>query len=115
MRVKRGPVLLAKIAGAPLFPLAWATSSRSGVAKTWDKFGLPLPFGKGALVWGDPIAPPSPGADDAEIEAVRLMLEVEMNRIAAEADRIAGVAVIEPAALKSELAQAASEQAANAK
>jgi lysophospholipid acyltransferase (LPLAT)-like uncharacterized protein len=115
MRVKRGPVLLAKIAGAPLLPLAWATSSRIVFDKSWDKFVLPLPFGKGALVWGDPIAPPSPGADDAEIEAVRLMLEVEMNRIAAEADRIAGVAVIEPAALKSELAQAAPEQAANAK
>ena len=58
---------------------------------------LPLPFGKGVLIWGNPIAPPAPDASDAEVEAVRLALEAEMNRIAAEADRIAGVEPIQPA------------------
>jgi hypothetical protein len=41
-------------------------------------------------------------AGDAEIEAVRLRLENEMNRIAAEADRIAGVTPIQPAPLHAE-------------
>ncbi len=96
MRVKRGPIQLAKIAGAPMIAVTWSTSNRI-VFDSWDQFIFPLPFGKGALVWSDPIAPPRPDASENEIEAVRLRLEEEMIRIAAEADRIAGVEVIEPA------------------
>jgi hypothetical protein len=51
-------------------------------------------------------------ASDAEFEAVRLKLENEMNRIAAEADRIAGVEVIEPAPAKDEPPQDAQAVAA---
>lgn len=112
MRVKRGPVVLAKIAGAPLLAVTWATSNRIVFKNSWDQFVLPLPFGKGALVWGNPVAPPSPDASDAEVEAVRLALEVEMNRIAAEADRIAGVEVIQPAAPRAEAMMEAAEPAA---
>jgi lysophospholipid acyltransferase (LPLAT)-like uncharacterized protein len=112
MRAKRGPIVLAKIAGAPLLPLAWATSNRIVFEKSWDQFVLPLPFGKGALVWGNPIAPPSPDASDAEVEAVRLALEAEMNRIAAEADRIASVPVIQPAPPRAEAMREAAESAA---
>ncbi|MCZ7531618.1 MAG: DUF374 domain-containing protein [Acidimicrobiia bacterium] len=97
MRVKRGPIQLAKLAGAPLLAVTWATSNRIVFHKSWDRFILPLPFGRGALVWGDPIPPPPMDASDEQIEAARLRLENEMNRIAAEADRIAGVAPILPA------------------
>jgi lysophospholipid acyltransferase (LPLAT)-like uncharacterized protein len=95
MRAKMGPVQIAKMAQVPLLPLAYSTSNRY-VFDSWDRFILPLPFGRGALIWADPITPPSPDADDAEMEAVRLKLESELNRISAEADRIAGVEVIEP-------------------
>jgi lysophospholipid acyltransferase (LPLAT)-like uncharacterized protein len=101
MRVKRGPIQLAKLAGAPLIGVTWSTSNRI-VFDSWDSFILPLPFGRGALIWTDPIDPPAMDASDAEFEAVRLKLENEMNRIAAEADRIAGVDVIEPAPAKDE-------------
>lgn len=111
MRAKKGPVLLAKIANAPLLPLAWATSNRIVFGDSWDRFILPLPFGRGVLIWGDPIAPPASDASETELEAVRLMLENEMNRISAEADRMAGVALIEPAQLSSDTALA---QPANA-
>jgi lysophospholipid acyltransferase (LPLAT)-like uncharacterized protein len=100
MRAKKGPVQLAKLAGAPLVAVTWATSHRVVFDKSWDHFVLPLPFGRGALIWSDPIAPPSMDAGDDEIEAVRLKLETEMNRIAAEADRLAGVTPIEPAPLR---------------
>lgn len=105
MRARKGPVQLAKLAGAPLMAVTWSSSNRV-VFDSWDRFILPLPFGRGALVWSDPIDPPSPDAGDAEIEAVRLRLEAEMNRIAAEADRIAGVDVIEPAPEKATPADA---------
>lgn len=114
MRAKRGPVTLAKISGATLIPLAWATSNRVVVERSWDKFVFPLPFGRGALIWGEPIAPPSPDAGAEEVEVVRAKLEAEMNRIAAEADRMAGVPVIEPAAPKAKLTPA-QDLPANAK
>jgi len=101
MRAKRGPVQLAKIAGASLVPITWATSNRL-VFDSWDKFILPLPFGRGALIWGDAIPVPE-DADAAQMEAIRLKLETEMNRICAEADRIAGVPAIEPAPERQEL------------
>jgi lysophospholipid acyltransferase (LPLAT)-like uncharacterized protein len=104
MRVKRGPIQLAKLAGAPLIGVTWSTSNRV-VFDSWDRFILPLPFGRGALIWTDPIDPPAMDASDAEFEAVRLKLETEMNRIAAEADRIAGVDMIEPAPPKDEPSQ----------
>ena len=113
MRVKRGPVQLAKLAGAQLVAMTWATSNRVVFEKSWDKFVLPLPFGRGVLIWGNPIAPPALDASDAEFEAVRLKLEAEMLRIAAEADRMAGIAIVEPAPLKSEPALQ-SEEAAHA-
>jgi lysophospholipid acyltransferase (LPLAT)-like uncharacterized protein len=111
MRVKRGPIQLAKLAGAPLIGVTWATSNRI-VFDSWDRFILPLPFGKGALIWTDPIDPPPMDASDEAFEAVRLKLENEMNRIAAEADRIAGVEPIEPAPPKSEPLQGAEAVAA---
>lgn len=105
MRAKKGLVQVAKLSGAPLLAVAWATSNRI-VFDSWDSFVLPLPFGHGALIWGNPIAPPSPRASAEEMEGVRLALENEMNRISAEADRIAGVPAIEPASPKFEAAAA---------
>jgi lysophospholipid acyltransferase (LPLAT)-like uncharacterized protein len=112
MRVKRGPIQLAKLAGAPLLAVTWATSNRLVFKKSWDQFVLPLPFGKGALIWGNPIAPPAMDASHAEIETVRLALEAEMNRIAGEADRIAGVTPIEPAPPRNGALMEAAEPAA---
>lgn len=112
MHAKKAPVQLAKLAQAPLLAVTWATSNRVVFEKSWDHFVFPLPFGKGALVWGNPIDPPGPDASDAEIEAVRAALEAELNRISAEADRIAGVPVIEPAPAKGEPSQETQDVAA---
>lgn len=94
MRAKLGPVQLAKLSGAPLFPLAWSTKWRKQLS-SWDAMLLAYPFGRGALVWGEPIYVPR-DADDAQMEACRAALEAELNRISAEADTIAGVPVIAP-------------------
>lgn len=96
MRAKLAAVQLAKLTQAPLLALTWSTRNRK-VFGSWDRFILPLPLGRGALVWGEPIAPPAPDADDSALERVRLALETELNRISAEADRLAGVPAIEPA------------------
>ncbi|MES1202916.1 MAG: hypothetical protein ABUS57_15875, partial [Pseudomonadota bacterium] len=66
------------------------------VMGSWDSFILPLPFGRGALVWGELIHVPR-DANAEQIEVARVALENELNRISAEADRLAGAPVIEPA------------------
>ena len=109
MRAKMGPIQLAKLSGAPLLPLVWSTKHRL-VMRSWDRFVFPLPFGPGALVWGNPISVPR-DADDAAMEAARAALEAEMLRITAEADRLAGAPIMEPEAAP---ARAAPEKAAAA-
>jgi len=95
MRARLGPVQLAKLTGAPLLCMTWSMNRRVTL-KSWDRLMFPLPFGRGARVWGALIHVPR-DADDVTLERARLALEAEMNRIAAEADRLAGGPTIEPA------------------
>lgn len=96
MRAKMGPVQIAKMTQAPLMGLAWSTKHRI-VFDSWDRFVLPLPFGRGVRVWSDPIDPPRPDADREELERVRARFEADLIRITAEADRLVGADAIEPA------------------
>lgn len=95
MRAAAGAVQAARLAGAPLVPVSLATSRRK-VLRSWDRFLLAWPFGRGVFVWGKPIEVPA-DAGDAEIEAVRVALENELNRVSAEADRLVGQTPVEPA------------------
>ena len=96
MRAKAGAVAAARRAGVAILPVSGATS-RTYLLGTWDRFCLVLPFGRGLLLWGLPITVPAE-ADDAAIEAIRLHLESELNRLTAEADRRVGRPAVEPAA-----------------
>jgi lysophospholipid acyltransferase (LPLAT)-like uncharacterized protein len=52
-----GVVQLAAISGAPILPCA-ARTSRRICTKTWDRMGIPLPFGRGVVVCGAAINVP---------------------------------------------------------
>ena len=65
-----GIVTLAKISGRPILPSAAVTSRRHVVASSWDRTTIPLPFGRMAVVIGDPIHVPM-DADAAILEAKR--------------------------------------------
>jgi lysophospholipid acyltransferase (LPLAT)-like uncharacterized protein len=95
MRAGIGAVRLAQLSGAPMILFAWSTSKRV-VFKSWDRFVLPLPFGEGVIVWGGLIHAPR-NSSDAELAALREKLEHDLIAITQEADRLAGVPVIEPA------------------
>jgi lysophospholipid acyltransferase (LPLAT)-like uncharacterized protein len=53
-----GVAQLAAAAGVPVLPCAARTSRRIGL-DTWDRMGVPLPFGRGVVVCGPAIAVPS--------------------------------------------------------
>ena len=87
-RAGDGIVMLARLSGRPIVPVAATTRARIQL-NNWDKFTINLPFSKGALVWGEPIYVPR-DADPETLEAARLSVEVALNAVAEEAERIVG-------------------------
>ena len=83
-----GIVNAARLAQAPIVPLTYATSRRRILA-TWDRFHVPLPFGRGVFLWGEPI---EIGADldAAGLERMRRLVEARMVDMVGEADRRVG-------------------------
>jgi hypothetical protein len=94
----KGAVVLAQMAGVPLVPIAIATSRRR-MLRSWDRFLLAWPFGRGVLLWGEPLTVPAK-ADADEIEACRLALESRLNALSALADQHVGHTPIPPAEIK---------------
>lgn len=85
LRAGPGAIKLARAAGAPCVPIAWSMSNAK-VLKSWDQAMIPLPFGKGAIVYGEPITVPRE-ADAQTIELLTTQLEDRLNGATAEADR----------------------------
>ncbi|HLJ65418.1 MAG TPA: lysophospholipid acyltransferase family protein [Stellaceae bacterium] len=94
MHANPGIVVVAKLAGVPIVPMTYATHHRR-ILPTWDSFHLPLPFGRGIFLLGDPIEIPS-SLDEAGIENWRTILETRLNALTAEADRRMGHAPVAP-------------------
>ena len=68
-RAGEGIVMLARLSGRPIVPVAATTRARIQL-NNWDKFTINLPFSRGALVWGEPIYVPR-DATPEELEAAR--------------------------------------------
>jgi lysophospholipid acyltransferase (LPLAT)-like uncharacterized protein len=82
-----GAVMLAKITGIPMIPVAFAASAKT-VLKSWDAFIIPRPFARAAVLFGAPIAVPS-HADQDLLEAKRRELETALMDLTAAADHTA--------------------------
>jgi lysophospholipid acyltransferase (LPLAT)-like uncharacterized protein len=90
--VAAGAVYLAKVTGLPIVPVVVATTKRK-MLRSWDRFLVNLPFGRGVYIWGKSISVPA-DADAAALEQARLLLEREMRIIADQADMLCGHAPI---------------------
>lgn len=93
-RLGDGPLRLAKLTGAPILPCTFSVSRRK-MFDSWDKFILPLPFGRGQIIWGTPVTI-SADATDTEIDAIRLSIETEMNMLLSKADTALGHEQVRP-------------------
>lgn len=87
-RLGDGPLRLAKLTGAKIVPCTFAVSRRKKL-DTWDRLILPLPFGRGKIIWGTPVTL-NEDMDEQELEALRLLMETEMNKFIAQADQAMG-------------------------
>jgi lysophospholipid acyltransferase (LPLAT)-like uncharacterized protein len=79
-----GPVMLARLCDAPvlLFGLA---AKPTLTLNSWDKTQIPLPFGRGCVVFDGPVTVPRK-ADPEELEALRASFESRLNAAQARAE-----------------------------
>jgi lysophospholipid acyltransferase (LPLAT)-like uncharacterized protein len=84
MQAAPGAVMLARLTGAAIIPVSSSTRRRIFL-KTWDRFMVPLPFGRGAFVCGTPLY----FAEDADEEKACGGLEHALNEASRVADAIA--------------------------
>jgi hypothetical protein len=83
-QLQPGVVVLAALTGAPVVPLAvGARPSRR--LRSWDRFLVPLPFARCALVFGPAVRV----ARDADREGARKELERTLGEVTARADALA--------------------------
>jgi len=87
--VQGGVMLMAQKSGAKLVPVGISATPRY-LAKSWDRYMIPCPFGRAVFIFGEPMTVPS-DATEEEVEVIRLRLEQEMHRLEFEADRYLGL------------------------
>lgn len=90
-RMQPGAARLAAAAGAPVIAVAF--SVRWGrILQSWDRFLLPFPFGRGAIVYGAPRNPPPQPGRDATVR-FNAQIESDLNAVTRQADLLCGRAV----------------------
>jgi len=83
-QVKPGTIELARLAGTPIIPVAFA-ASRGKFLHSWDRFLIPYPFGRGVFVCGEPVLVSRKAGPD-EVEKARAVLGERLHHITAVAD-----------------------------
>lgn len=92
--LQSGVMFMALKSGAALVPIGISARPRI-LAKSWDRYLVPLPFARAYLVAGEPIYL-KPGSSPEEQEEVRRAFEVELHRIEAVAEARMGFPAIDP-------------------
>ncbi len=83
-----GVILLARLSGRPIVAVAYATSRRRILKKSWDQTVISLPFGRAAVISGEPLYV-AKDADGTQMEACREELTRRMNAATDAAYRLA--------------------------
>lgn len=84
--IKSGVLYLALKSGRPIVPISNAISRKLVLERSWDKFQVPLPFSRAAVVHGPPIRVRS----EAEFAEKARELKASLDRITAEAEKLIG-------------------------
>lgn len=96
-RIQQSTLDIARLSGAPLIPVS-SSGSRMKILDTWDNMQVPLPFGRGALVFGEPMEIPRK-ADAQTLEAIRQTMEQTLNAMTRDLDQEFGQTTPDPAPL----------------
>ncbi|MGH8221726.1 MAG: lysophospholipid acyltransferase family protein [Woeseiaceae bacterium] len=85
---KAGVVLMARIAGVPLVPIACA-ADRAWYLKRWDDFMIPRPFARVVLAIGEPVSVPRNTPVD-RLEEYRLTMQNALNALTEQSEDALG-------------------------
>jgi hypothetical protein len=80
--VQDGVMSLAQLTSRPIVPVSCALHSKITL-KSWDRFQIPLPFGKCTVSFGKPVRVPR-DASDEQREALRGELEQRLRNLTAD-------------------------------
>jgi lysophospholipid acyltransferase (LPLAT)-like uncharacterized protein len=94
MRAEAGIAALAQLSGVAVAPACIAMAN-GRIADSWDRHVIPMPFGRGVMVWGKPVV--MTGRDDAAREVFRAEVEAALNAATWDADARVGKPRVEPA------------------
>ena len=86
---KKGMIVLAKEAGAPLLPIMMSAWPAVTIKNAWDRTLVPLPFSRVTVVYREPWRIP-PKLDEQGMEALRVEVEETLNDMMQEADMDTG-------------------------
>ncbi|MDH3234262.1 MAG: lysophospholipid acyltransferase family protein [Alphaproteobacteria bacterium] len=95
MHASPGVATVASRMSVPVFTVSYSATRRR-LFKSWDRFLLPLPFGRVVVVMKGPIEVPH-NASAAALEDIRARIEDALNEATREADRACGHTPVEPA------------------
>ena len=95
MRAQEGVARLAFTQGAPVIAVGFSVRWGWHLA-SWDRFLLPLPFGRGAIIYSEPRLPPAEQSPPA-LARFRRALEADLNEVTNRADALCGRARVLPA------------------
>lgn len=80
----QGIILLAKLSGRPILPVAYAFSRCFVLERSWDKTSIPLPFGRSAVATTEPVWVPV-DADENVLEEKRAELTRKLDAATVDA------------------------------
>jgi len=89
-KLRDGVLHLARISGAPIFPISFSVSSYWRVG-SWDRFMIMKPFSRGVIYIGEPVVVPRRIASDGELAEHRRKIRQALIDAELEADRLMGV------------------------
>jgi len=95
MRAQDGAARLALSQGVPVIAVGFSVRWGRHLA-SWDRFLMPLPFGRGAIVYAAPRLPPA-DQDPQALARFRAALEGDLNEVTNRADDLCGRPHVLPA------------------
>ena len=87
-QVQLGVIELAKLTGVPIIPISYSPARRLTL-NSWDRFIVPLPFCRAAVVYGEPISVPKEAGRE-EMELVRRRVQEEINEATRRSEMLLG-------------------------
>jgi lysophospholipid acyltransferase (LPLAT)-like uncharacterized protein len=84
--IKPGLLRIAQVSGMAIIPTI-TSSQRKWTFRSWDRFMVPKPFSRVIIRFGEPIYVP-PDLDEDGFESKRLLVELRMNELYNDTDRI---------------------------